>query len=123
MEEEEETVAAGGGPSPAVAITQGRASSFGEVDVANHYNNFRDRHRTLTSGSDILNLKNLNNWRGSLAPSASTSAASAASPPPPPPGGARRRRGDRLRAADRHRGPSVRDAVNRYNWVPTAGRA
>ena len=34
----------------------------GEVDVANHYNNFKDRHRTLTSGSDILNLKNLNNW-------------------------------------------------------------
>ena len=39
-----------------------RGLGYGEVDVASHYNNFRDRHRTLTSGSDILNLKNLNNW-------------------------------------------------------------
>ena len=35
---------------------------MGGLVVANHYNNFKDRHRTLTSGSDILNLKNLNNW-------------------------------------------------------------
>ena len=30
--------------------------------VALHYNSLADRHRTLSSGSDILHLRNLNNW-------------------------------------------------------------
>ena len=30
--------------------------------VAMHYNSLADRHRTLSSGSDILHLRNLNNW-------------------------------------------------------------
>ena len=30
--------------------------------VAQHYNSLHDRHRTLSSGSDILHLRNLNNW-------------------------------------------------------------
>ena len=30
--------------------------------VAQHYNSLADRHRTLSSGSDILHLRNLNNW-------------------------------------------------------------
>ena len=30
--------------------------------VAQHYNSLQDRHRTLSSGSEILHLRNLNNW-------------------------------------------------------------
>ena len=30
--------------------------------VAAHYNSISDRHRTLSDGSDILHLRNLNNW-------------------------------------------------------------
>ena len=30
--------------------------------VAQHYNQLHDRHRTLSSGSQILHLRNLNNW-------------------------------------------------------------
>ena len=30
--------------------------------VAQHYNSLADRHRTLSSGSEILHLRNLNNW-------------------------------------------------------------
>eukprot|EP00966_Prymnesium_polylepis_P096135 2227916-Prymnesium_polylepis.1 len=32
------------------------------ASVATHYNSLQDRHRTLTGGSDILNLRNLQNW-------------------------------------------------------------
>ena len=32
------------------------------ASVASHYNSLHDRHRTLTGGSDILHLRNLNNW-------------------------------------------------------------
>ena len=32
------------------------------ASVASHYNSLHDRHRTLTGGSDILHVRNLNNW-------------------------------------------------------------
>lgn len=32
------------------------------LDVAQHYNNLVDRRRSLTSGSDILHVRNLHNW-------------------------------------------------------------
>ena len=38
------------------------ADASAVVGVAAHYNAFADRHRSLTSGSDILHLRNLNNW-------------------------------------------------------------
>ena len=42
----------GGGEEPAMAA----------ASVASHYNSLHDRHRTLTEGSTILHLRNLNNW-------------------------------------------------------------
>jgi len=45
----------GGGPGASTLAPDGAA-------VAQHYNSLQDRHRTLTGGSDILHLRNLNNW-------------------------------------------------------------
>ena len=38
------------------------AHSDAAQSVAVHYNSLADRHRTLTSGSDILHVRNLHNW-------------------------------------------------------------
>eukprot|EP00962_Isochrysis_galbana_P060975 scaffold36083_cov112-Isochrysis_galbana.AAC.6 len=38
------------------------AAEDNPADVAAHYNKLQDRHRSLTAGSDILHLRNLNNW-------------------------------------------------------------
>ena len=54
------------------------AEDTNPADVAAHYNKLQDRHRSLTAGSDILHLRNLNNWYAlrSLSPPLSLSAAS-----------------------------------------------
>ena len=39
-----------------------RSSEVKADMVASHYNSLQDRHRTLEAGSEILHLRNLNNW-------------------------------------------------------------
>ena len=51
---------ADGDAAPGSGGGSGEASTA--VNVAAHYNSFADRHRSLTAGSDILCLRNLNNW-------------------------------------------------------------
>jgi mRNA (guanine-N7-)-methyltransferase len=48
--------------APAAEDNPAAAAGDNPADVAAHYNKLQDRHRSLTAGSDILHLRNLNNW-------------------------------------------------------------
>ena len=49
-------------PTSRTSTTATRLQNDRPLDVANHYNNLVDRRRSLTSGSDILHVRNLHNW-------------------------------------------------------------